>query len=78
MRLPTLDAWNVSLQREITPTLTGEIAYVANKGTHTFPGNGPDYNCNVPEIAAPGDTRSQNERRPFLAVSAGTRTSAAT
>ena len=36
LRLPTLDAWNVSLQQSITPTLSLTIAYVGNKGTHTF------------------------------------------
>jgi hypothetical protein len=36
MQFPTLDAWNVSLQRAITPTLTLTVAYVGNKGTHTL------------------------------------------
>ena len=45
-RLPTLDAWNVTLQRQITPTINVEIAYIGNKGTHTFAGNGPAYNTN--------------------------------
>ncbi|HVO58158.1 MAG TPA: TonB-dependent receptor [Dongiaceae bacterium] len=45
-RLPTLDAWNVTLQRQITPTMNVEVAYIGNKGTHTFAGNGPAYNAN--------------------------------
>ncbi len=36
LRLPTLDAWNASLQQSLTPTLSMTIAYVGNKGTHTF------------------------------------------
>lgn len=36
IRLPTLDAWNLSLQQSFTPTLSMTIAYVANKGTHTL------------------------------------------
>ncbi|WP_348266758.1 TonB-dependent receptor [Edaphobacter paludis] len=36
LRLPTLDAWNASLQQSLTPTLSVTIAYVGNKGTHTF------------------------------------------
>ncbi len=36
LRLPTLDAWNLSLQQSFTPTLSMTIAYVANKGTHTL------------------------------------------
>ena len=34
--LPTLDAWNASLQQSLTSTLTLTIAYVGNKGTHTL------------------------------------------
>ena len=35
-RLPTLDAWNVAVQRSLTPTLSVEVSYVGNKGTHTL------------------------------------------
>ncbi len=36
LRLPTLDAWNLSLQHAFTPTLSVTMAYVGNKGTHTI------------------------------------------
>ena len=36
LRLPTLDAWNAAVQQSLTPTLSMTIAYVGNKGTHTF------------------------------------------
>jgi hypothetical protein len=36
LRLPTLDAWNLSLQQSLAPTLSLTIAYVGNKGTHTL------------------------------------------
>jgi hypothetical protein len=36
LRLPTLDAWNLSVQQAFTPTVSMTIAYVGNKGTHTF------------------------------------------
>ncbi len=36
LRLPTIDAWNLSIQRSITPTLSVTMAYVGNKGTHTL------------------------------------------
>ena len=45
-RLPTLDAWNVTVQRQLNNTTSLEIAYVANKGTHVFAGNGPAYDLN--------------------------------
>ena len=36
LRLPTLDAWNLAVQQSLNPTLSMTIAYVGNKGTHTF------------------------------------------
>jgi hypothetical protein len=51
-RLPTLDAWNVTLQRQVTSTMNVEVAYIGNKGTHVFAGNGPAYNTN--EVAVGG------------------------
>ncbi len=35
-RLPTLDAWNMSLQQAYGSSWSTTIAYVANKGTHTL------------------------------------------
>jgi hypothetical protein len=76
-RLPTLDAWNVTLQRQLTNTTSLEVAYVGNKGTHVFAGNNPDYGLNqVPigpgtAIVQPNGTFSftptvpDNQRRPF-------------
>src|SRR5437588_7868532 len=45
-KLPTLDAWNATVQRQLTPTMSLEVGYVANKGTHVFAGNGPAYDVN--------------------------------
>ena len=53
MKLPTLDAWNATVQRQITKTISLEAAYVGNKGTHVFVGNGPNYNSN-PILLGPG------------------------
>jgi hypothetical protein len=36
LRLPTIDAWNLSIQQSITPTMSLTMAYVGNKGTHTL------------------------------------------
>lgn len=74
-RLPTLDAWNATIQRQVTATMNVEIAYIGNKGTHGFAGNGPAYNAN--EVAVGGGTDfgdagfkaftpSANRRRFFL------------
>jgi hypothetical protein len=43
---PTIDAWNLSVQRQVTSTISVTIAYVGNKGTHTFAGDGQTVNPN--------------------------------
>ena len=48
MRMLTVDAWNVTVQRSITSSMSAEVAYVANKGTHIFNGDGPNYDTNTP------------------------------
>jgi hypothetical protein len=54
LRLPTLDAWNLSVQRAITPTLSLTVAYVGNKGTHTLSaGDGNSTNPNESAIFLP-------------------------
>lgn len=53
LRLPSLDAWNVSLQQSLTPTLSLTMAYVGNKGTHTF-------------ADSSGNTSNPNETAIFL------------
>ena len=46
MRLPALDAYNVTIQRELSKTMTFEVGYVGNKGTHGFVQNNPAFNAN--------------------------------
>lgn len=54
LRLPTIDAWNLSIQRSITPTLSVTMAYVGNKGTHTLSaGDGNNTNPNEAGIFLP-------------------------
>jgi outer membrane receptor protein involved in Fe transport len=45
-RLPTIDAWNLTVQRQLNNTTSLEVAYIGNKGTHVFAGDGPGYNVN--------------------------------
>ena len=45
-RLPTIDQWNATVQRQLTPTINVTVSYVGNKGTHVFAGTGPSYNSN--------------------------------
>jgi hypothetical protein len=64
-RLPYVDAWNLTLQRQLTNDVSAEIAYVGNKGTHVFAGDGPDVNFNQPTLVGfPSVPRDQ--RRPFF------------
>ena len=50
LNFPTLDAWNLSVQRALTPSLSLTVAYVGNKGTHTL-GDGDSNNTNPNEAA---------------------------
>jgi len=77
--LPTIDAWNLTVQRQLTNTMSLELSYVGNKATHTFAGNGPAYDVNqvaygpgtaivttagvAPSFTA---TQSADQRRPFF------------
>ena len=61
MRLPTVDAW----QRQLSNTISLDLAYVGNKGTHVFAGTGGDYDPNQVSLDGFGVT-STNQRKPFL------------
>ncbi len=53
-KLPTLDAWNFSAERSLTPTLSLTVAYVGNKGTNTLSdGDGNTTNPNEAGIVLP-------------------------
>jgi len=49
-RLQTLDAWNASIQRAVTSSMSVTLTYIGNKGTHLMPSNGPSYNNNEVRI----------------------------
>jgi hypothetical protein len=52
----SVDMWNVTLQREITPGLTFQVGYVGNVATHL----GTFVNANAP-VPGPGPS---NDNRP--------------
>ncbi len=54
---PTIDAWNFAVQRQLTNTSSVTLAYVGNKGTHTFMGDDKSTN---PNEAAPCLPASQS------------------
>ena len=53
--LPTVDAWNATVQRQLTSTMTADVSYVGSKGTHGFAGDGPNYNVNPARVGAGSD-----------------------
>jgi outer membrane receptor protein involved in Fe transport len=64
--LPTVDSWNATVQRQITGSISTEIAYVGSKGTHGFAGDGPNYDVNPVSIVGHSTALTQNERRPLF------------
>ncbi|HZT39432.1 MAG TPA: TonB-dependent receptor [Bryobacteraceae bacterium] len=64
MRLPTIDAWNFTVEHQFTPTTVLSIAYVGNHGYHVTAG-GTNYNINQPSIVGFG-ALSTNQRRLFF------------
>lgn len=64
--LPTVDAWNVTVQRQLTRDTTIDVAYIGLKGTHGFAGDGPGYNINPISMTGYGNPLiSQSQRRPL-------------
>jgi outer membrane receptor protein involved in Fe transport len=67
---PTVDAWNATIQRQITNKTSIDIAYVGNHGSHVFKGDGNSYNPNQASVVgflpphAPGGL-SYNQRSPY-------------
>jgi hypothetical protein len=76
--LPTLDAWNLTVQRQVTNTVSVEVAYVGNKGSHAFAGDGPNYDVNPVSMfgyqtidPATGLDYTSSARRPLCHEVAG-------
>ena len=64
-RPPAVDAFNVTVQRQLTDTMAVEVGYVGNRGHHVFAGDGPEFDVNQP-ILDGFPTVPQNQRRPFF------------
>jgi hypothetical protein len=55
LQFPTLDAWNLTVQRALSPTLSLTVAYVGNKGTHSLSdGDGNNTFPNEEALTLPG------------------------
>jgi carboxypeptidase family protein/TonB-dependent receptor-like protein len=64
-RLPSVDAYNATVQWQLTNSISLEAGYVGNKGTHVFAGDGPDSNNNMATLVGYG-TIPLNNRKPFF------------
>jgi hypothetical protein len=67
-----VDAWNATVQRQLTSSISLEVAYVGSKGTHGFTGNNPNYDVNPVSMALygvidplTGKAYDTNLRRPL-------------
>jgi len=60
-----VDAYNVTAQHSLTPTISVEVGYVGNYGHRVFAGDGPDINANQATLAGyPSVPR--DSRRPYF------------
>lgn len=66
MRLPAVDAWNATVQYQLTNRMSIEAAYVGNKGTHVFAGDGPDFDINQVPIAGYTPGRNGTLFKPYF------------
>ena len=64
--LSRVDAYNFTVQREISPSLSAEIAYVGNRGEGFF-GDNPAADANAPTLVGFPDV-PRDQRRPFARV----------
>ena len=67
-RLPQVDAYNITLQRQLTNTISLEVAYVGNKGTHAFIGNGPAADVNQPVFQGISYLELKNQRKTISTI----------
>jgi hypothetical protein len=67
-RPPRINQWNIAVQREITPNISGEIAYVGNHGVWLQSSSYWDLNALTPQrIAAAGLNLNSAADRTLLA-----------
>jgi outer membrane receptor protein involved in Fe transport len=65
-RPPSVDAFNVIVQRQLTGSMSMEVGYVGNRGRNVFAGDGPAINVNQPTLVGYPNV-PLNNRRPFFA-----------
>jgi hypothetical protein len=63
-RPPAVDAYNITVQHQLSETISAEAGYVGNRGTRVFAGDNPDLNINQPTIVGFG-TIPRDQRKPY-------------
>jgi Carboxypeptidase regulatory-like domain/TonB dependent receptor len=73
VRLPTLDAWNLTIQQEINKSTALQIAYVGSHGVHNMFDSSNQFDPNQATIngfnqidPTTGQTYTYNDRQPFF------------
>jgi hypothetical protein len=66
MQLPSVDAYNFTVQYQLNNKMSVEAAYVGNKGTHVFAGDGPDFSINQVPLAGFTPGRDSSQARPYF------------
>jgi hypothetical protein len=51
VRLPSVNGWNLTIQRELTPTSSLQVAYVGSQAYHNMFESSPTYNANEETLA---------------------------
>ncbi len=65
-RPPTVDAFNVTVQRQLSDTMSVEVGYVGNRGRDVFAGDGPDIDVNQASLNGFLAGIPRDARRPFF------------
>jgi hypothetical protein len=65
-RPPAVDAFNVTVQRQLTSSMSIEAAYVGNYGQNVFAGDGPAININQASLIGFTQGVPRDNRRPFF------------
>ncbi len=73
VRIPTLDAWNLTVQQQLNSTMSLQLGYVGSHGTHNMFDSSNQASPNTQTIAGfnqinpeTGAAYTQSERRPYF------------
>jgi len=65
VRIPTVDAWNLTVQQQLSPTMSLQVAYVGSHGIHNMFDSSNQFDPNEPTLVGFG-TFSTDQRRPYF------------